>query len=171
MLESDGSSAKAMQHNYRPDIDGLRAVAVLSVVIFHAFPTWLPGGLVGVDIFFVISGYLISGHILQQLHDNKFSIFDFYSRRIRRIFPALILVLLFCLAVGAVALSAADNRELGEHVAGGRASLPICSSGSKSAAPRMAAFPIRFCISGRSASRSSSTSSGRSLPGSPGGAA
>ncbi|MGV2101735.1 acyltransferase family protein [Rhizobium sp. 21-4511-3d] len=119
MLERDGSSAKAMQHNYRPDIDGLRAVAVLSVVIFHAFPTWLPGGLVGVDIFFVISGYLISGHILQQLHDNKFSIFDFYSRRIRRIFPALILVLLFCLAVGAVALSAADNRELGEHVAGG----------------------------------------------------
>lgn len=119
MPGTDRSNASAVHNSYRPDIDGLRAVAVLSVVIFHAFPTWLPGGLVGVDIFFVISGYLISGHILQQLHDNRFSIFDFYSRRIRRIFPALILVLLFCLAVGAVALSAADNKELGEHVAGG----------------------------------------------------
>ncbi|MGO4350420.1 acyltransferase family protein [Rhizobium sp. RAF36] len=119
MLQRQQGSGSAVQHGYRSDIDGLRAVAVLSVVIFHAFPTWLPGGLVGVDIFFVISGYLISGHILQQLHDDRFSIFDFYSRRIRRIFPALIAVLLFCLCVGWIALSAADNRELGEHVAGG----------------------------------------------------
>ena len=76
---------------YRPDIDGLRAVAVLSVVIFHAFPTVLPGGFIGVDIFFVISGYLISNIIFRTLKRGDFSFADFYAHRIRRIFPALIL--------------------------------------------------------------------------------
>jgi peptidoglycan/LPS O-acetylase OafA/YrhL len=78
---------------YRPDIDGLRAVAVLVVVAFHAFPRQVRGGYVGVDIFFVISGFLISGIILHSLKLNRFSYFDFYARRIRRIFPALIVVL------------------------------------------------------------------------------
>ncbi|MGX8883132.1 SGNH hydrolase domain-containing protein [Methylovorus sp. SPW-M1] len=79
--------------NYMPHIDGLRAVAVGYVLLFHAFPMMFPGGFIGVDIFFVISGYLISSIILTQLNRGKFSILDFYKRRINRIFPALILVL------------------------------------------------------------------------------
>ena len=86
--------------NYRPDIDGLRAVAVLSVVINHAFPLLLPGGFVGVDIFFVISGYLISTIVLDAIDEDRFSIADFYARRARRILPALIVVLVAVLAVG-----------------------------------------------------------------------
>jgi len=75
--------------HYRPDIDGLRAIAIVSVVIFHTFPTQLPGGFVGVDVFFVISGYLISTIIFRSLEKESFSFLDFYARRIRRIFPAL----------------------------------------------------------------------------------
>ena len=78
---------------YRPDIDGLRAVAILSVVAFHAKWPWAPGGFAGVDVFFVISGYLISGILFKNLESGSFSFFDFYSRRIKRIFPALITVL------------------------------------------------------------------------------
>ena len=66
---------------YRPDIDGLRAIAVIAVVVFHAFPNFLKGGFIGVDIFFVISGYLISGIIFKNLSDNKFSFLDFYIFR------------------------------------------------------------------------------------------
>jgi peptidoglycan/LPS O-acetylase OafA/YrhL len=85
---------------YRPDIDGLRAVAVTAVILFHAFPGLLPGGFVGVDIFFVISGYLITGIIVEELDKGTFSIASFYQRRIRRIFPSLIVVLAATLYVG-----------------------------------------------------------------------
>ena len=80
-----------LAHHYRPDIDGLRAVAVLSVVIFHAFPdeAWLPGGFIGVDVFFVISGFLISKILFSEIEQHRFSLTSFYGRRIRRIFPAL----------------------------------------------------------------------------------
>jgi peptidoglycan/LPS O-acetylase OafA/YrhL len=74
---------------YRADIDGLRAIAVVLVMGFHAFPGRVPGGFVGVDVFFVISGYLITGLILRDLQQGHFSIQGFYARRIRRIFPAL----------------------------------------------------------------------------------
>src|SRR5687767_13855310 len=83
---------------YRSDIDGLRAVAVLSVIAFHAFPHWFPGGFIGVDIFFVISGFLISSIILQDLGGAGFSFRRFYARRIKRIFPALLLVVAACMA-------------------------------------------------------------------------
>jgi peptidoglycan/LPS O-acetylase OafA/YrhL len=89
---------------YRRDIDGLRALAVMSVVAFHAFPARVTGGFVGVDIFFVISGYLISSIIFRSLDRGSFSFWDFYSRRIKRIFPALALVLAACFAVGQTAL-------------------------------------------------------------------
>ncbi|ECT3507180.1 acyltransferase, partial [Salmonella enterica subsp. enterica serovar Reading] len=90
-----------MEHlKYRPDIDGLRAVAVLSVVIFHYFPSILPGGFVGVDIFFVISGYLITSIILKSASSNSFSYVEFYKRRIIRIFPALSIVLISCIIIG-----------------------------------------------------------------------
>jgi peptidoglycan/LPS O-acetylase OafA/YrhL len=104
---------------YRPDIDGLRAIAVLSVVVFHAFPTALPGGFVGVDVFFVISGYLISTIIFSNLERGSFSFRQFYERRVTRIFPALLLVLVASLACGWFALLADEFDALGKHVAGG----------------------------------------------------
>ena len=104
---------------YRPDIDGLRAVAVLSVVVYHAFPSLLKGGFVGVDIFFVISGYLISTIVFNSLERDSFSFYDFYSRRIRRIFPALLIVLIFCYAFGWFALLADEYKQLGKHIAAG----------------------------------------------------
>jgi len=79
---------------YRPDIDGLRAVAVCLVVGFHVFPNVVKGGYVGVDIFFVISGFLISSIIFRSVAQSQFSYVDFYIRRIRRIFPALVVVLI-----------------------------------------------------------------------------
>jgi peptidoglycan/LPS O-acetylase OafA/YrhL len=78
---------------YRPDIDDLRAISILLVVGYHAQPWLIPGGFIGVDIFFVISGFLITRIILSQVTANTFSFMEFYSRRIRRIFPALIVVL------------------------------------------------------------------------------
>ncbi len=104
---------------YRPDIDGLRAIAVLAVVIFHAFPNALKGGFVGVDIFFVISGFLISTIILNGLELGTFRFTDFYSRRIKRIFPALFLVLIASLCFGWFTLLADEYKQLGKHVAGG----------------------------------------------------
>jgi peptidoglycan/LPS O-acetylase OafA/YrhL len=104
---------------YRPEIDGMRAVAVLAVVAFHAFPGKFPGGFIGVDIFFVLSGYLISSIILNDLSSGTFSLADFYSRRIRRIFPALSVVLAFCLAVGWAFLMPDEWRSLTRHVLGG----------------------------------------------------
>lgn len=85
---------------YRPDVDGLRAVAVLLVLNFHAFPDAVPGGFVGVDVFFVISGFLITGIIVRELELGGFGLLAFYNRRIRRIFPALIVVLCASLALG-----------------------------------------------------------------------
>jgi peptidoglycan/LPS O-acetylase OafA/YrhL len=105
--------------HYRPDIDGLRAVAVLAVVGFHAFPDWVKGGFIGVDIFFVISGFLISTIILLGLERDAHSFVDFYARRIRRIFPALVLVLAACFAFGWFALFADEYRQLGKHITGG----------------------------------------------------
>ncbi len=105
-------------HQYRLDIEGLRALAVLSVVGFHASPNWIPGGFVGVDIFFVISGYLITRNIYTSQLKNLFSLSDFYSRRIRRIFPALCLVLIFTAGLGWFHLLALEYRNLGKHIAG-----------------------------------------------------
>jgi len=85
---------------YRSDIDGLRAIAVLLVVNFHGFPELLQGGFIGVDIFFVISGFLITGIITRELGSGCFSLVGFYNRRIRRIFPALIVVLCTVLSLG-----------------------------------------------------------------------
>jgi peptidoglycan/LPS O-acetylase OafA/YrhL len=104
---------------YRPDIDGLRAIAVISVVIYHAFPNLLRGGFIGVDIFFVISGYLISTIIFENLDKGTFSFSDFYSRRIKRIFPALIVVLVAIYAFGWFALLADEYKQLGKHIGAG----------------------------------------------------
>lgn len=104
---------------YRPDIDGLRAFAVLAVVGYHAFPAILPGGFIGVDVFFVISGYLISGIILKELQQGTFRLWNFYQRRILRIFPALIIVLAAALVLGWFILFPDEYRALGKHAFGG----------------------------------------------------
>ena len=101
---------------YRPDIDGLRAIAVMAVVLYHASPRWLPGGFVGVDIFFVISGYLISTIIFGSLAGQGFSYAEFYARRVRRLFPTLLLVLACTLGFGWFVLLADEFRQLGRHV-------------------------------------------------------
>lgn len=106
---------------YRPDIDGLRAVAVLSVVFYHYFPNLLKGGFVGVDIFFVISGYLISMIIFSNLEKDSFSFSEFYIKRIKRIFPGLFLVLASFLVLGWRYLFPDDFANLGKHVSGGAA--------------------------------------------------
>lgn len=99
---------------YRPEIDGLRAVAVLSVMLFHAGVPGFSGGFVGVDVFFVISGFLITGILLKELAADRFSLADFYERRARRILPALFFVLLFCLCVGWMVLDPYAFKSLGE---------------------------------------------------------
>lgn len=91
--------------NYRPDIDGLRAFAVLSVIFFHAGWPFMDGGFIGVDIFFVISGYLITTLIIKDLQQGSFSFADFYVRRIRRILPVLYFVVLVSLFAGWFVLS------------------------------------------------------------------
>lgn len=105
------------RYSYRPDIDGVRALAILSVVIFHAFPNVLKGGFIGVDIFFVISGYLISGIIFKGLDEKNFSFGRFYAHRIKRIFPALVVVLACVSVAGWFLLLPDEFRELGKHVA------------------------------------------------------
>lgn len=106
-------------HGYRADIDGIRAIAVLLVVLFHAYPSSLAGGYAGVDMFFVISGYLITAGIYQQLQAGVFRFRVFYERRIRRIFPALSVVLLTVLMFGWFGLLQEDYKRLGYHGAWG----------------------------------------------------
>src|ERR1700759_1200341 len=101
---------------YRSDIDGLRAIAVMLVINFHAFPEAMPGGFIGVDIFFVISGFLITGILVRELDQQRFSLLGFYMRRIRRIFPALIVVLGVTLVLGWLWLLPAAYAQLSADV-------------------------------------------------------
>ena len=106
---------------YRPDIDGLRAIAVLLVVGYHVFPEWVPGGYIGVDVFFVISGFLISTILFENLAAGRFSLGDFYGRRVRRIFPALLVVLISLLVLGWLFFIPEDYEKLGKHTFAGAA--------------------------------------------------
>ena len=106
-----------MKPTYRPDIDGLRAIAVISVVLFHAGLTSFQGGYIGVDVFFVISGFLITTIIRQETERGEFSLGRFYERRIRRIFPALFVVMASCAVAGSLLLSPADLKSLGKDLA------------------------------------------------------
>src|SRR6267142_2605869 len=105
--------------SYRPDIDGLRAVSILLVVGYHAHPWLVPGGFIGVDIFFVISGFLITRIILTQIKARAFSPAEFYARRIRRIFPALLVVLAVTYLIGWFVLLPGDFSLLGKSIAAG----------------------------------------------------
>ena len=119
MSNAISKNSELANHQYRPDIDGLRAFAVLSVVLFHALPEIISGGFIGVDVFFVISGYLISTIIFEKLEQGSFSFIDFYARRVRRIFPALILVLVTSFILGWCILFVGEYKQLGKHIAGG----------------------------------------------------
>ena len=101
---------------YRKDIDGLRALAVLPVIFFHAGFELFSGGFVGVDIFFVISGYLITSIILKDIENNKFSINSFYLRRARRILPALFFVTILCIPASYLALTPGDMKNFGQSL-------------------------------------------------------
>ena len=102
---------------YRPDIDGLRAVAILSVFVFHLDSEWLPGGFIGVDIFFVISGYLITGVLLADLCNNRFNLTRFYQRRIARLFPMMITVVLATMGAASLIYSPQDYASAGVNSA------------------------------------------------------
>jgi peptidoglycan/LPS O-acetylase OafA/YrhL len=110
---NSASAAHTDKQHHRTDIQGLRAIAVLSVVIFHAMGDVLPGGFVGVDIFFVISGYLISGILMDEMERSRFSLGGFYERRIRRLFPALFVMLATVMVAGLVLLPPWQMAELG----------------------------------------------------------
>jgi peptidoglycan/LPS O-acetylase OafA/YrhL len=103
------------KHQYRPEIDGLRAFAIIPVVIYHAFPSLMPGGFIGVDIFFVISGFLITQILIEQNAKGTFTYVGFYERRIRRIFPALVLVLITVLVMGWFVLFSVEYKDLITH--------------------------------------------------------
>lgn len=100
---------------WRNDITGLRALAVIPVLIYHAFPSYIPGGFFGVDIFFVVSGYLISGIIFRGLIKGDFSYINFYEKRVRRILPNLFLCLSFVLFLGWHFLTSDEYTDLAKH--------------------------------------------------------
>lgn len=134
--ESEVKFTRNHAHLYRPDIDGLRAVAALAVVAAHA--GWLRGGGFGVDIFFVISGFLISGIIFRALQDGHFSLVEFYARRVKRIFPALVLLLTSVSIFGWIILPSAEYRRIGQEVAIGAGfaeNLWLYAISGKSSAP------------------------------------
>ena len=114
-MASNNSTYKS-DHLWRNDITGLRALAVLPVIFYHGFPSLIPGGFFGVDIFFVISGYLISGIIFRNIYRGTFSYLEFYSKRIKRIIPNLFLLLSFVLIAGYFLLFEDDYNNLGRHV-------------------------------------------------------
>jgi len=113
------AQAKLPHLQYRPDVDGLRAVSIFLVIIFHAFPNLIVGGFIGVDIFFVISGFLISTILFKSFASNSFSFSVFYARRTRRIFPALLIVLSSCFLIGWFTLLGEEFKQLSKHVTGG----------------------------------------------------
>src|SRR6202012_4496000 len=100
----------------RYDIEGLRALAVLSVILNHAFPHALGGGFAGVDVFFVISGYLIGDNLLKDIQHGQLSFLAFYAKRVRRLFPALAIVLICVWYLGWRLLSAPELAALGRHI-------------------------------------------------------
>jgi peptidoglycan/LPS O-acetylase OafA/YrhL len=113
----------ASERTYRADIDGLRAIAVMAVLVYHAFPQWLPGGFVGVDVFFVISGFLITAILLGEVSKGEFSILRFYVRRARRLFPALLVVMIVSAIACWAFMFGFEWRNIGKHLVAGAAYL------------------------------------------------
>ena len=99
---------------YRAEVDGLRAMAVLPVIFFHAGFEWFSGGFIGVDVFFVISGYLITNIIISELREGKFNIANFYERRARRILPALVFTVIMTIILAPFFLLPDQIKDLGQ---------------------------------------------------------
>jgi peptidoglycan/LPS O-acetylase OafA/YrhL len=116
LAETSSRSITSQKTNYRADIDGLRALAVLSVIAFHLRIPMFSGGFVGVDVFFVISGYLITGTLISDLNLSRFSIARFYERRINRIFPALFVMLLVTTLIASMLLLPTDLKDFGKSL-------------------------------------------------------
>ncbi|WP_370599545.1 acyltransferase family protein [Pseudomonas nitroreducens] len=107
-----GATSIGNEQNYRPDIDGLRAIAVLAVILYHFKIPFFKGGFVGVDVFFVISGYLITKGILNQQYKNRFDFGDFYTRRVRRLIPALLATIASSFLAAALLFSPEDFKQM-----------------------------------------------------------
>lgn len=105
-----------MKSHYRPEVDGLRALAVIPVILFHAGATWIQGGFLGVDVFFVISGFLITGILLKEFDSGRFSFVNFYERRIRRIAPALLVMLAIVTVLSCFMMVPYDLKNYGQSV-------------------------------------------------------
>lgn len=118
-LLSTTSNTSSIHLKYRGDIDGLRGLQILALIGFHGFSTIVPGGYVGVDIFFVISGFLISSIIFKSLQKGGFDFLDFYIRRTKRIFPSLITILVAAFSIGWFCLLPDEFKQLGKHIFGG----------------------------------------------------
>jgi peptidoglycan/LPS O-acetylase OafA/YrhL len=147
---------------YRSDLDGLRAIAVLSVVFFHLFRASLPGGFVGVDMFFVLSGYLITSIIWREAREGSFSLVRVYDRRIRRLMPALVVLLVVTSAVSLALLLPADLLGYSKSLFATLifvANIYFWRDTDYFSMRRRS----RYCTSGHSASRSSSISCSRSF--------
>lgn len=113
----DKKLMRAAYHpSYRKDIDGLRAVAILMVIFYHGFPDLFKGGFAGVDVFFVISGFLITDILQKNISDKSFSLADFYTRRVNRIFPSLLVMLISVLLLGWFVLLADEYKQISEYV-------------------------------------------------------
>jgi peptidoglycan/LPS O-acetylase OafA/YrhL len=117
-LQQDLAAPQASIRLYRPDIDGLKALAVLAVIATHYFNAFLPGGFAGVDVFFVISGYLIARSTFIEIHAGRYQVWRYFTRRIKRIFPALILLLVSLLMIGWWTLLPEEYSFLAKHAAG-----------------------------------------------------
>ena len=120
---SIGSTVDKSTLGYRPDVDGLRAVAVIAVILFHFDASWMPGGFVGVDVFFVISGFVVSGSLLRERHESAGAyLAAFYSRRLKRLSPALFAVV-FITSVGMGRFIPTYAREIDDYYVSGQLAL------------------------------------------------
>jgi peptidoglycan/LPS O-acetylase OafA/YrhL len=143
---------------YSPPLDGLRAVAIGGVLVFHVFPEYLWGGFTGVDVFFVLSGFLITSIILHDIRKQSFSLREFYLRRIQRLVPNMIVTVLAVLALASLFLFPSAVRQVGRHGLWTIGNLSIFLSGKTSAATgEMPPNRLRCCIRGPSLLKNSST--------------
>jgi peptidoglycan/LPS O-acetylase OafA/YrhL len=133
---------------FRKDINGLRAIAVIAVVIFHFNEPWIPGGFAGVDVFFVISGFLMTGIIFADIEQKKFSLLKFYTARANRIIPALAVLCLVLLVFGWFYLTPLDYKALGKHAGSSIGFFPILLTGESQVILMLAHTKNGYCIPG-----------------------
>lgn len=137
------------QNGFRSDINGLRAWAVVAVVLYHFFIPGFGGGFVGVDVFFVISGFLMAGIVVGKLQCGQFNLADFYLARARRILPALLVMVATVLLAGWWLLTPSDYQVLGRHARESVLLPPTCSTCPSQATSMLYLMKNGYCILGR----------------------